>query len=278
MRSKSFRPIACPLEERVALSGNLLLDDPGVHSYQEGQHVAVQMYSHEIVHYPALNVFYGLEPGAPQGAVINAVTGLFQWDPPARQAVYNVGIRVQDDGDKATGLTTSVDVKTLTLMVFDNAPSVNAGVNTTIAAGDTLSRVGSFNDVDADTWRGRVDYGDGSGEQTLTLNPDKSFALAHRYSAPGSYAVVVTVDDSQGGQGRGRFGVSVVTTSQTPPPNLLAPSSPASTPTPTPPTQVDTRPTYFVNTPRQLRNLARNRPRLYHFLIQHDYRIVVVKP
>ncbi len=45
-----------------------------------------------------------------------------------------------------------------------------------------------------------MDYGDGSGVQTLSLNPDKSFSLSHTYaSAAGSpYTVTVTVNDGIG--------------------------------------------------------------------------------
>ena len=69
--------------------------------------------------------------------------------------------------------------------------SVGAGV--TIGPGTTVTRTGSFADPGADTWTASVDYGDGSGPHPLALNPDKTFALGHTYSQPGSFAVAVWV-------------------------------------------------------------------------------------
>jgi hypothetical protein len=50
------------------------------------------------------------------------------------------------------------------------------------------------------SWSGTVDYGDGTGAQPLTVGP-ASFLLGHTYAAAGSYTVVVTVSDGQGGSG-----------------------------------------------------------------------------
>lgn len=54
---------------------------------------------------------------------------------------------------------------------------------------------GSFTDSGSDTWVGTVNYGDGSGDLPLTLNPDKTFDLSHSYSANGAYSVLVSIDD-----------------------------------------------------------------------------------
>src|SRR5262249_28666045 len=68
----------------------------------------------------------------------------------------------------------------------------------------------SFSDPDADTWTGTVNFGDGSGDQPLTLNPDKTFAFRHVFTITGIYNVVVTVADDHGGVGTQSLGVSVV--------------------------------------------------------------------
>jgi hypothetical protein len=70
-----------------------------------------------------------------------------------------------------------------------------AGPDATIAAGTSYVYGGSFADGDMDSWSATVDYGDGSGAQPLTLNPDKSFVLSHPYASPGSYTVTVQVSD-----------------------------------------------------------------------------------
>src|SRR5262249_43969976 len=65
--------------------------------------------------------------------------------------------------------------------------------------GDTYTSAGSFTDPGTDAWTATVDYGDGSGVQSLALNPDKTFSLSHVYADEGSYAVTVSVDDDDGG-------------------------------------------------------------------------------
>ena len=58
--------------------------------------------------------------------------------------------------------------------------------------GQQLQFTGAFTDPDPDTWTGTVNFGDGTGDQPLTLN-GKSFAFDHAYASLGSYTFVVTV-------------------------------------------------------------------------------------
>ena len=64
----------------------------------------------------------------------------------------------------------------------------------------SLSRTG-LTDPGADTWTATVDYGDGTGVQTLILNAGKTFALRHTYTKKGTYKVTVKVTDDDGGVG-----------------------------------------------------------------------------
>ena len=58
-----------------------------------------------------------------------------------------------------------------------------------------------FSDNDGSTsWTATVDYGDGSGSQSLTLNANKTFVLEHLW-APGSYDVTVEVTDDANATG-----------------------------------------------------------------------------
>ena len=89
------------------------------------------------------------------------------------------------------------------------APVVTAGADETIDEGSTFSRAGSFTDPGADTWTATVNYGDGSGVQTLALTPAKTFALAHTYTDNGTYTVTVTVTDDDGAPGSDQVTVTV---------------------------------------------------------------------
>jgi hypothetical protein len=55
-----------------------------------------------------------------------------------------------------------------------------------------------------------VDYGDGTGVQPLTLNPDGSFALLHDYQQSGQFTVTVNVLDGEGGEGVDTMVVTVL--------------------------------------------------------------------
>ncbi|NLE38273.1 MAG: hypothetical protein GX621_09645, partial [Pirellulaceae bacterium] len=65
-----------------------------------------------------------------------------------------------------------------------------------------LTAMGCFVDPRPETWTATVDYGDGSGPQSLVLNPDKSFALDHTYTQAKVYTVTVTVTDSEDDAGQ----------------------------------------------------------------------------
>ncbi|NLS94971.1 MAG: tandem-95 repeat protein, partial [Planctomycetaceae bacterium] len=86
-------------------------------------------------------------------------------------------------------------------VIIAGAPAVNAGDDASINEGGTFTSSGSFTDSSGDPWTATVDYGDGSGPQTLTLNPDKTFNLSHTYADDGTYTVTVTVEDSDEKQG-----------------------------------------------------------------------------
>ncbi len=153
---------------------------------------------------PGHTVTYSLDPGAPAGATINPTSGLFVWTPPNVQSFYSISIRATDSGTQ--GLSAA---QTLSVLVFDVPPTINAGINASIDQGTEFVRTGSFVDPNPDTWTATVDYGDGSGAQPLALNPDKTFQLDHTYATPGDYVVGVTIIDSQGAQGHGYFSLQV---------------------------------------------------------------------
>jgi Ca2+-binding RTX toxin-like protein len=98
----------------------------------------------------------------------------------------------------------------LTNIVVNTDPVITSLDGPTIAVpGQPLHYTGSFSDPDANTWTGTVNFGDGSGDQPLALNPDKSFAFDHVYANSGAYTITVTVTDNHGGADTQSLGVSV---------------------------------------------------------------------
>ena len=84
-------------------------------------------------------------------------------------------------------------VATTTVTVRTFAPLVAAGPDWSILEGARILASGSFRDPGADQWTATVVYGDGSLEQPLTLQADKTFVLDHVYADNGSYTVTVRV-------------------------------------------------------------------------------------
>ena len=108
----------------------------------------------------------------------------------------------------------SSDIAALSVTVNNVAPSVDAGPDAEINEGTVFSRTGSFTEPGEDTHTAIVNYGDGSGEQLLALNPDKTFTLSHEYADDGVFTVTATVTDNDGGEGSGTV---IVTVNNVPP-------------------------------------------------------------
>jgi hypothetical protein len=122
------------------------------------------------------------------GKVVASGTGTSLTFTPAQPEILNVSLTVTNAFKESV-------VKTTTLTVNDVAPTVNLGGTAVTLTGLDLSQSGSFTDPGINTWTATVDYGDGSGSQTLTLNADKTFSLSHHYTKGGTFTVSVKVDD-----------------------------------------------------------------------------------
>lgn len=120
------------------------------------------------------------------------------------------GYRVCDADNNCSEATATINVGP-----FNDMPVVLLCSNAVINEGETFACMGSFVDPDLDIWTVTVDYGDGSGTQPLTLNPDKTFQLSQVYADNGNYPVTVVVYD---GGGRGSSQAMTVTV------NNVAPS------------------------------------------------------
>jgi DNA/RNA endonuclease G (NUC1) len=87
--------------------------------------------------------------------------------------------------------------KTTTVSIANVAPTVAAFPGGNVDAGGTYTSSGSFTDPAADTWTGTVNYGDGTGAQTLAIS-GKTFTLSHKYAAVGTFNVTVSISDGLG--------------------------------------------------------------------------------
>jgi hypothetical protein len=92
----------------------------------------------------------------------------------------------------------------------DTAPVIKNIPNASVLVGQEYRLSGSFVDPDAgDSFTASVNYGDGTGKQTLPLHSDKKFLLHHFYHSPGDFTVTVVVSDSDGQSDTKRITVDV---------------------------------------------------------------------
>ncbi len=122
----------------------------------------------------------------------------------AQQGSFTVAITI-DDGDGGSHTDSFV------VTVANVAPAFDAGVDAFIQTGGALNRPGTFTDPGNDTWTATVDYGDGLGAQPLAL-VGKSYTLSHTHPLQGTFTVIVTIADGDGGSLSDSFAVTVLDT------------------------------------------------------------------
>src|SRR5262249_18476150 len=96
---------------------------------------------------------------------------------------YTITVSIMDNNGSEGDATLSAHVNA--------APVVSIGTAVTMNEGGTFSRMGSFTDPDSTSWTTTVDYGDGSGQQSLTLSSNHTFSLSHLYGDNGNFTVTV---------------------------------------------------------------------------------------
>lgn len=101
---------------------------------------------------------------------------------------FTISVSVDDDGDVISVDTALVTVNNIT-------PSISIG-SSIVDENRLYESSGFFTDPGSDTWTATVNYGDGSGNLPLVLNPDMTFDLSHSYSTNGAYSVLVEINDT----------------------------------------------------------------------------------
>src|SRR5207245_392146 len=93
-----------------------------------------------------------------------------------------------------------VNTYTTTILINNLPPTIAAIASKTVGMGSPLNVTGSISDPGAsDTFTATIDYGDGAGPHSLTINPDRTFTLGGSYSTPGLYTATVNATDKDGG-------------------------------------------------------------------------------
>jgi Putative Ig domain/Domain of unknown function (DUF4214)/PKD domain len=141
---------------------------------------------------PGQMLTYSLDPGSPAGAKVDPITGVFTWTPTA-SGDYKVTIRSTDNGSPPLG-----DSKTFTISVKGSVLTVNLASNSGITQGASFAQSGSFSSLTPGAFKATVDFGDGSGLQSLVPDSADTFALSHTYVFPGTFTITVAVTDPFG--------------------------------------------------------------------------------
>lgn len=129
---------------------------------------------------------------------------------PAGGGVVAVGGTLHQPGTQGAGRT-DFALARYVKSGKNTAPTVRAGGNVSVDEGAEFTQEGFFLDPDEDdTWTATVNYGDGTGVQSLDVEQSThAFTLDHIYTDNGYYTVTVVVTDNHGGFGSGVFHASV---------------------------------------------------------------------
>jgi hypothetical protein len=112
--------------------------------------------------------------------------------------------------DKDGGSGKSVDFQVKVEDPFiPPTPLINMASEASTIEGSIFSDLGGFGDPLSTSWTATVDYGDGSGEQSLELNTDHTFKLEHYYIDNGLFDITVRVTNNYGQVGSASLSLTV---------------------------------------------------------------------
>lgn len=145
---------------------------------------------------PAQNLDYSLDPGAPAGASIHPVTGLFSWTPSEAQGpgAYPVTVRVSDDGSP---VLSDFETFYITVNEVNLAPVLDPIGD---KSGDELAEISfTASAYDADIPPNTLTYSLDSGAPSgASINPSSGLFswTPTENQGPGIYPVTVRVTDN----------------------------------------------------------------------------------
>jgi PKD repeat protein len=154
---------------------------------------------------PGQTLTFSLGPGAPSGASIDPLTGVFTWTPTEAQGpgIYPLKVIVTDNG---TFPLSDYEIIQVTVNEVNLDPIVDAGPDQEASEGQPVHFTGSFVDPGllASPQAGETilwDFGDGV-TTTGVLTP------THSFGNNGNFTVTLTVTDTYGGAGHDSLQVS----------------------------------------------------------------------
>jgi PKD repeat protein len=119
----------------------------------------------------------------------------------AATGTFTIVVKLQAANGAAA--TSSATIKVSSLQV--GAVSVNG----TLLEGSSVVASAGFTPVGSQTYKCKVDYGDGSGAQTGTISGTTCKGPSHKYGGPGSFTISVSVTGSKGNTGASTMTVVV---------------------------------------------------------------------
>ncbi|HET9252784.1 MAG TPA: putative Ig domain-containing protein [Candidatus Eisenbacteria bacterium] len=139
---------------------------------------------------------YALGPGAPSGAQIHPLTGVFMWTPTSAQAgTYTITIQVRDTCEDPCTVTTTVQIVVEDSKPQNECPVLNGIANRTVEEGELLSLDADATDPDkGQTLTFTLDPGFPAG---ASIDPvTGAFTFTPTHAQIGDHEVVVRVTDN----------------------------------------------------------------------------------
>lgn len=141
------------------------------------------------------NLSFSLDPGAPEGATIDSVNGIFVWTPTEifGGESYQITVRVTDDGDPPMSAT---DTFTISVEKTNIPPLLGIPGNRVVNEGETLSFIATATDLDLPPQKLTFSL-DNDAPQGATIDPQTGLFVwkPDEKQGPGIYSFYIYLTD-----------------------------------------------------------------------------------